>query len=158
MVEALEKDSAVRVVSPKLLYPDGRIQYAGASFTKELHPYHIGRFKKADQYNKEREIPWATFACALIRNELLGDGLDEEYKLGTFEDVDFCTKARFDGYKILYTPQATVYHYEGASVFTVNPVHYGQQQAANANLFFSRWGQWVKMNINAYPELYAEVT
>ena len=156
MVEALEKDPVNGVVSPKLLYPDGRIQYGGASFTESMQPYHFGRFKKADGYTIEREVPWATFACVLISRELLSEGLDAAYKLGTFEDVDFCTQARFNGYKILYAPQATVYHYEGASVFTVNKQHYQQQQQANGNLFYSRWAQWLRMNRNAYPKLYAE--
>ena len=156
MVGALEKDPANGVVSPKLLYPDGRIQYGGASFTESMQPYHIGRFKSKDSFNVEREIPWATFACALIRREILSEGLDAAYKLGTFEDVDFCTKARFNGYKIVYAPQVIVYHYEGASVFTVNKQHYQQQQQANGNLFYSRWSQWLRMNRNAYPEVYAE--
>lgn len=156
MVEALEKDFSNGIVSPKLLYPNGSIQYAGASFTPDLQPYHFGRFKKADSFNVEREIPWATFACALIRRELLKDGLDPAYKLGTFEDVDFCTKARFNGYKIIYAPQSQVYHYEGATVFTVNKTHYQQQQQANGNLFYSRWAQWLRMNRNAYPTLYKE--
>ena len=158
MVKVLEKDAANGVVTPKLLYPDGRIQYAGASFTDELQPYHFGRYKNADGYSVEREIPWGTFACALIRRELLADGLDSAYKLGTFEDVDFCVKARFNGYKILYAPQAQVYHYEGATIFTVNKVHWHQQQQANAQLFYSRWRNWLRMNRNAYPEIYAEDT
>jgi GT2 family glycosyltransferase len=174
LVEALEKDPRNGLVSPKLLYPDGRIQYAGASFTADMQPYHIGRFKNADSFNLEREVPWATFACALIKRELLGldfpyeqidcstgqrtllAGLDEAYKLGTFEDVDFCTKARFDGWKILFCPQSIVYHYEGATVFTINKMHYSQQQVANANLFYERWREWLRLNRNAYPELYAE--
>ncbi len=156
MVHALEKDAANGIVTPKLLYPDGRIQYGGASFNENLQPYHIGRFKQAECFNAERELPWGTFACALIRSELLVDGLDAAYKLGAFEDVDFCLKARLNGYKVLYAPQSRVYHYEGATVFTVNKQQYQQQQTANAQLFFNRWGQWVKMNRAAHPELYAE--
>jgi hypothetical protein len=183
LVAALEKDSSIGIVSPKLLYPDGRIQYGGSTFTPDLQPYHIGRYKNAEGFNVEREVPWATFACALIRRELLfssthpepltpigqnkpvqsiqvnGEsviGLDNAYKLGTFEDVDFCTQTRFNGYKILYCPQAKVYHYEGATVFTVNKAHYQQQQQANAQLFYGRWRDWLRMNRNAYPELYTE--
>lgn len=156
LVNVLEKDLDAGVVAPKLLYPDGRIQFGGASFTADLQPYHIGRYKKADSSTKERAVPWVTFACALIRKELLQNGLDDNYKLGTFEDVDFCTKARFLGYKIMYQPQASIYHYEGASVFTVNRTHYIQQQQANGELFYGRWRDWLRMNRNAHPEVYLE--
>lgn len=156
MVNVLESSPDIGIVTPKLLYPDGRIQYAGASFTEDMQPYHIGRFKNADGFNIEREVPWGTFACALIRRELLSDGLDDAYKLGTFEDVDLCCKARLNGYRIMYAPQAKVYHYEGASVFTVNKEHYMQQQQANAALFYSRWRDWLRYNRNAHPEVFQE--
>lgn len=154
LVEALQKDSSVGIASPKLLYPDGRIQYAGASFNGDVQPYHFGRFKNAEAYSTPRLLPWATFACVLIRRELLTDGLDENYKLGTFEDVDFCCRARFNGYKISYVPSSVLYHYEGASIFTLNQTHYRQQQLANANRFYSRWRTWLTMNRNTDPEVY----
>jgi GT2 family glycosyltransferase len=171
MVKVLESNPDIGIVTPKLLYPDGRIQYGGASFTQDMQPYHIGRFKNKDSFNSEREIPWGTFACALIRREILFTydfsdinfaktqpqvtGLDDAYKLGTFEDVDLCCKARLAGYKIMYAPQARVYHYEGATVFTVNKSHYQQQQQANAALFYSRWREWLRFNRNAHPEVYS---
>ncbi|MGD6850757.1 MAG: glycosyltransferase [Candidatus Bathyarchaeia archaeon] len=216
LVEALQKHPEAGLVSPKLLYPDGRIQYGGASFGADLQPYHFGRFKNAEKCSEFREIPWATFACVLIRRNLffeselsyesrdkkaaslfnnekpmkpwtketfpkelwafaseelkaalnagqtvyyykeLLSGLDEAYKLGTFEDVDFCCKARFNGWKVLYEPACRVYHYEGATVFTLSKAHYSQQQAANAALFYGRWRAWLSMNRNAYPEVYTE--
>lgn len=154
LVAALEADHLVAVASPKLLYPDGRIQYGGGGFNADLQPYHMGRFKKAPEFSVAREVPWATFACVLIRRELLQEGLDEAYRLGTFEDIDFCCRVRFGGWKVLYVPESVVFHYEGASVFGVNREHYGQQQAANAELFFGRWREWLRLNRNAFPEVY----
>jgi GT2 family glycosyltransferase len=156
LLEALNKDSNNGIVSPKLLYLDDRIQYAGASFNQDLQPYHIGRFKNSGCYDVEREIPWATFACALIRRELLGSGLDEAYKLGTFEDVDFCCNARIAAWKILYVPASVVYHYEGATISTLDKVRFSEQQKANVELFYGRWYNWLWLNRNAYPEIYSD--
>jgi GT2 family glycosyltransferase len=157
MVYALENHSDVGIVSPQLLYPAGRIQYAGATFNAQLQPYHIGRFKNPTVvHQKERTVPWATFACALIRRELLDQGLDEQYLLGYFEDVDFCTKVRFDGFKILYCPQVSIYHYEGATTSKMDSEKFDKQRVANAALFAERWADWLSFNRNAYPELYAE--
>jgi GT2 family glycosyltransferase len=158
LVQALDEDPSVGVASPMLLYPDGHIQYAGGTFNAQLQPYHIGRFKEpTDEFLKGREVPWATFACALIRRNLLVEGLSEQYLLGTFEDVDFCTKARFNGYKIMYIPEASIYHYEGATtVLNVNPEQFNKQQIANATLFQGRWANWLHMNRGAYPEIYAK--
>jgi GT2 family glycosyltransferase/ubiquinone/menaquinone biosynthesis C-methylase UbiE len=156
LVKALEKSPDRGVVSPKLLYPDGRIQYAGATFNAKSQPYHIGRFKHASLFSVEREIPTATFACVLLKREVLGEGLDEAYLLGTFEDTDACTQARFNGYSIWYCPQVVLYHYEGATVFTLAQDHYLVQQQVNAQRFLDRWGEWVRLNMNALPEVYQE--
>ena len=146
----------VAIVTPKLLYPDGRIQYAGATFTPEAMPYHIGRFKQASLYSEQREISTATFACAMIRRELLKDGLDEAFLMGTFEDTDFCVKQRFNGWKILYCPAVSLYHYEGATVLSLPREHYLMQQKENMRLFMERWASWVKEDIKQNPEVYKE--
>jgi len=156
LLEALYKDPNNGIVSPKLLYLDDRIQYAGASFNQDLQPYHIGRFKNVSSFSVEREVPWATFACVLIRRELLSSGLDEAYKIGTFEDVDFCCKARYNAWKILYVPTAVVYHYEGATMLKLDEIAYNVQQRLNADLFYTRWRDWLLLNRNAYPEIYSE--
>jgi len=158
LVDALEKDPTRGIVSPKLLYPDKRIQYAGATFNQKGYCYHIGRFRPAIMFSLEREIPIATFACVLIKRELLKDGLDEAYLLGTFEDMDFCMKARFEGWKVMYCPQVTLYHYESATQLTRFKDHFAVQQCVNWERFARRWIPWLIINRNAYPEVYEELS
>lgn len=142
------------IVSPKLLYPDGRIQYAGASFNKKGETFHIGRFKAGNLFNEEREVPTATFACVLIRRELLDGGLDEAYGLGTFEDVDFCCKTRKKGYSVWYCPSVTLYHYESATVWQLPMEQFTLQSQLNFRLFLSRWRDWLLEDMKANPEVY----
>jgi GT2 family glycosyltransferase len=154
LVHALKKDQSISIVSPKLLYPDKRIQYAGIAFNKNGLPYHIGRFKEADMFSSEREIPAATFACVLIKSELLKEGLDEGYLVGTFEDIDFCVKARFEGWKIRFCPQVTLCHYESATQFTRQKNVFALHQKVNAERFLGKWSSWLALNQSAFPEVY----
>lgn len=165
MIQELKADKQLGIVSPKLLYPPrnvndkiDRIQYAGATFNKDIQSFHIGRFKTDDNFNEARLIPTATFACVLIRKSLINliGGLDEDYKMGTFEDVDFCARTIFNGFKIKYLPSIKLYHYEGATQFTRLQDHFLLQQQLNARLFAIRWSAWIKLHRNAYPDLYAE--
>jgi GT2 family glycosyltransferase len=107
-------------------------------------------------FSLEREIPMATFACVLIKNELIKEGLDEAYLMGTFEDVDFCSKARFKGWKIIYCPQVTLYHYESATQSTRLPDQFAMQQLANARRFAHKWNQWLTKDRKENPGIYNE--
>jgi hypothetical protein len=52
----------------------------------------------------------------MVRRDLFEEvgGYDEAYLLA-FSDIDFCLKVYEKGYLNLYTPFASLYHYEGVS-------------------------------------------
>jgi len=126
MAEELDNDPNVGIVGARLLYPDTKepgirltVQHAGVARTVDGMPYHPFRNQPADSVNaaKRRELNAITFACALIRRSIWNDfgGLDEGYTGGNFEDIDFCWRVREAGYKVIYQPKATLYHYEHGS-------------------------------------------
>lgn len=154
LLNCIRKGKNRGIVSPKLLYPDGRIQYAGANFNKKCETHHIGRFKDGKMFNEEREIPTATFACVLMRRELLDEGLDEAYRMGTFEDVDFCCKTRKRGYSVWYCPSVALYHYESATIWQLPMNVFTVQSQLNFRLFLSRWRDWLLEDMKANPEVY----
>lgn len=146
----------VGIVGCKLLYPNELIQHAGVWFNEKLQSFHIGRFQSKEKYSTMREVPAVTFACALIKKELLRFGLDEGYWAGTFEDLDFCTQARSMGYKILYCPDATLYHYESATSLSLPSTFWHSITIRNATKFLNRWGSWLMQDMTFNPELYKE--
>lgn len=124
-MEALLKemeDPAVGIVGCKLLYPREKgepwgdtIQHAGVA-NDSRGPFHIWRGMPKDYppANVRREINCVTFACVLIRKSLWDEleGLDEGFVGGQYEDVGFAWASREMGWKVVYTPDAVVYHYE----------------------------------------------
>jgi len=116
MIKMAESDDKVGIVGCKLLYPDGTIQHAGVVF-KGLLPFHIGVRLPKEFYSEPRECKAVTFACALIKREVFDNGVwfDERYYPFLFEDMDYCFQALEKGWKIMYCPDAIVYHYEHAT-------------------------------------------
>ena len=43
------------------------------------------------------------------------NGLDTDYLIGNFEDVDYCLRARALNYKVIYEPSTYLYHFAGGS-------------------------------------------
>ena len=111
----LESDPKVGVVGCKLLYPDGRIQHVGGVI-KLWGAYHRGEGEKDwGQYDKTEYVDYVTGAVLLIKSKIIREIglLDEGFTPIYWEDSDWCLRARFHGYKIVYTPKPTLIHHCG---------------------------------------------
>ncbi|HEY1790727.1 MAG TPA: glycosyltransferase, partial [Verrucomicrobiae bacterium] len=129
------QESKAAVLGAKLLYADGTIQHAGIEFIKGV-PDHPHRHAPADlpAVNQRRELDMVTGACLMTARDLflsLG-GFDEIFRNGV-EDIDYCLRVRASGRKVVYEPQAVVYHLEGQSRGRFDHVN------ENLKIFFGRW-------------------
>lgn len=132
LIEKMEEDQNVAVSQPKLLsYKDKeRFEYAGAAggYLDYLgYPFCAGRVflnleQDKGQYDKEREIFWATGAAMFVKSKVFKElgGLDEDF-FAHMEEIDFCWRVKNAGYKVMYYPQSKVYHFGAATLQTNNP-------------------------------------
>lgn len=112
------------MVGAKLLYPDGTINHAGISLSREDGLAHV-LFERepAEDLGTQflphaaRNVAAVTGACLLTRTALyrqLG-GFDETKLPVAYNDVDFCLRAGAAGYRSVYTPQAVLRHVGSAT-------------------------------------------
>ncbi len=105
-------------------------EYAGAAggFIDILgFPFCRGRLfntleKDTGQYDEPTEVFWATGAALFVRADLfhgLG-GFDSRF-FAHMEEIDLCWRIQNHGYKVMYTPDSTVYHLGGGSLPKSNP-------------------------------------
>lgn len=68
------------------------------------------------QFNRRHQIDLATGACMMVKSEVFEKiGLfDEKYFL-YLEDMDFCTRAKAAGARIIFEPQAIIWHKNAGS-------------------------------------------
>lgn len=122
MVEQLEAHPDVGVLAPRLTDSDGNAQASVRRFPTYRNmlgalfgrggDYRMSGF----DYDRPREVEQPMASCLLFRSEVLERvGLFDEQFPMFFNDVDLLRRVRDAGWKILYYPEVSVWHYLGAS-------------------------------------------
>jgi GT2 family glycosyltransferase len=84
----------------------------------------------------EREIDWQSGCCVMFRGALLKrlGGFDEQF-FYQFEEVDLCRRVWNAGYRIRFTPEASITHLGGQSVKRF-PVRFAIEVCRNGYRYF----------------------
>jgi GT2 family glycosyltransferase len=88
-----------------LIYPDGQNRGRGSGQTDH------------GQFNRTEEVLWPDGCAAMYRREMLEDvgGFDEDF-FAYADDAELGLRARWAGWRCLYTPDAVVRHHRGATL------------------------------------------
>jgi GT2 family glycosyltransferase/glycosyltransferase involved in cell wall biosynthesis len=140
---ASSQEQDIGIVGARLLYPDGRIQFAGTVRNLGAPQWfdHRYRFKPADWGPAGLASPAlaVTGACMYVRRATIDavGPLDERYPMA-YEDVDWCLRAWQAGFRVLYFPAASLYHRESVT----RGMEVGEREQASQRLFWERWGEF----------------
>jgi len=141
---AASRAEDVGIVGAKLLYPDGRIQFAGTVRNRDAPEWFDHRYRFKPGGWGPAAIPGhvlaVTGACMYVRREAIERVglLDEDYPMA-YEDVDWCLRAWQAGLRVLYCPTATLYHHESVTRGT----DVGERERVSQRVFWERWGAFL---------------
>lgn len=113
----------IGAVGIRLLYPNGRIQHAGVIMGIQARAAHafagcrIDDHRAFGQLQAARNYCAVTAACMFTRREVFQQmgGFDEARFKIAYNDVDYCMRLWKAGYRVVYTPHASLIHHESAS-------------------------------------------
>lgn len=128
----MKKNASLGVIGCKLLNKDNTIQPSAGFFPDltrvflwmtflddllsrflSIRPYHV---ENRNFYHKIQEVDWVTGACFLIsRKAVEKAGLLDEKIFMYGEEVEWCYRIKYAGFRVEYYPQASIYHYKGQS-------------------------------------------
>ncbi len=137
----------VGIVGARLVYADKRLQHAGV--VTGIHdvadhvflsrpmdePGYMGRSQCVQNYSA------VTAACMLIRKSVFLEvgGMDEEELAVLYNDVDLCLKVGESGYKIVWTPFATLVHHASRSVCELGDEQDKVRRRSEVYTMYDRW-------------------
>lgn len=131
LIAFADANSDIDIVGPKVLNPDDTLQYScrrfpdlGAGFFRNTP---LGRLFPKNRYATNylmsdwdhatvRDVDWVSGCALLIRREALdrAQGFDEGFYMYC-EDVDLCYRVHEAGWRVVYFPDAVIYHIIGRS-------------------------------------------
>lgn len=131
------------IAGSRLVYPDGRLQEAGALAFADGSGWNLGRFESryASAYRARREVDYVSGAALMIRRATFHTvgGFDVRYQPGYYEDTDLAFAIRKFGQHVCVEPASTVIHYEGISAGTDTDAGMKRFQRINQAKFVAKW-------------------
>lgn len=138
-----EAHASAAIVAPQFLAPDRSLSEAGGIIWRDATGVNYGRGADSHHYQFQftRDVDYGSAAALLVRREVWValDGFDERYAPMYYEDVDLCFRAREQGWRVLYEPNAMVVHAEGSTAGTDESSGHKRFQAINREKFRERW-------------------
>jgi N-acetylglucosaminyl-diphospho-decaprenol L-rhamnosyltransferase len=158
MVAYMDDHSATGALGPQLLYADGRVQSSRRRFPGLRTAYVESTFLQSwfarseilEQYyvldqpdDETQAVDWVVGACLLMRRKTLDEvgPLDESFFMYS-EELDWCYRAKQQGWDVVYFPTAQVVHHAGKSSEQVLPVRHIQFQRSKVLFFKKHHSTW----------------
>lgn len=153
IISFMENNSSIGLVMPKILYPNGSIQYLAklipspfVFFARRFLPIPFIKKKISDKfelrfsgYNKIMEAPYLSGCFMFFKAQVLKElnGFDEKIFMH-MEDLDISRRCYEAGYKTIYYPNQVVYHdhlYKTFLTFANLKMYF-----ISAFYYFNKWG------------------
>jgi GT2 family glycosyltransferase len=130
-----------------LRFPDETIQHGGVilGLGDAALAYHegvpVGQPGYCGRALLDQDLSCVTAACMVVRRQVFDQlaGFDESFEV-SFNDVDFCLRLRAAGWRIVWTPEARLYHTESTSVRQI-PGRVSQYQDESRRM----WERWASV-------------
>jgi GT2 family glycosyltransferase len=166
IISFMEKDKTIGLIMPKILYPNGEIQYLAkllptpfVFFVRRFLPFKNIKKKISDKfelrfsdYNLIMEVPYLSGCFMVFRNEALKkiNGFDEKIFMH-MEDLDITRRCYDAGFKTLFYPNQVVYHDHIYKTFlTFNNL---KMYFSSAFYYFNKWGWIIDKKRNSINKL-----
>ncbi|GAB6087928.1 glycosyltransferase family 2 protein [Alkaliphilus crotonatoxidans] len=138
MKKCILSDPIIGMVGPRSNFVGGLQLIRGPRLEHQLE--FTRRF---NQHNPEKwfDLDFLSGFCLLIKREVINQIglLDERFGIGSYEDNDYCTRARRAGFRLVCAGDTFVYHL-GSQTFKGNRLNDVKIGAENHKKYIDKWG------------------
>jgi len=147
LVRTFEVHSNAGAVGPKIIYPNNRLQEAGALVNRDCSSHLIGLTDDPElpRYNYVRAVDYCSGVCLLIKTDIFHEigGFDDDLAPSYCEDIDLCFRLRQRGLQILYNPKALITHHLSVTSDSLDKTHKLQCVTTNQQKLSEKWQEQI---------------
>jgi GT2 family glycosyltransferase len=142
-LRVLDADPRVAVVGPKVVAREDPtrlwLAWGDVTYRQSLVALHGAGVADGPAFATERDVDWVA-GCTMWmpRRALAAIGLFDEAFFAYHEEVDWCTRARRAGWRVVYSPAAVVTHTGRGSAGGRTSVRIRKYFAARNSILFAR--------------------
>ncbi len=141
MIAHAERDEKAGIVGPRTNYAAGYQMIRNPKYgsLEELEPY--AESLRLEHFGQAETVPGLIGFCMLIKRCVIDKvGLfDERFKIGNWEDADYCMRVKQAGYNLVMAQDVFVHHF-GSRTFVGNGIDLRGHLEENKRLFEEKWG------------------
>jgi len=164
LIASMEKTPDAAIMSPRLVYRDGRLQFCGRdpwtamTFIKsDISLFHHD-YSKVTKYTNRKGIFQTynvTGACFLIKQSVFRElGFFDERYFFCPEDIALSTLANKRGYKCYVDPSVTLYHFAGETRSKVKVATLPSQRKGSI-IYFANGNKLRKFGLECYVAIFS---
>lgn len=124
LIKIIQNDSKIGAIGPRMVSEHGHTQLSYWRFPTLLNTltslFHLDRWNNHKNYgsqstDKHVAVDSISGGAILICKSVFNDLMGFDNNLFWMEDIDFCYRAKNNGYHIIYHPETKVIHHQGKS-------------------------------------------
>lgn len=138
------RDAGVVQVGPKLLYPDGYLQEAGARIRENGGGVMLGLTEdpEAPCHSRSRQVDYVSAACVAFRRRDFAavGGFDDVFAPAYCEDADLALRMQADGRRVIFEAESVVVHHLSKTTQATGQAEKLALANRNQLTLLERWG------------------
>ena len=147
LVAVAESDPKIGMVGPKIYYfdPPDQIWFAGGDVLLNRGVVRHRGIRETDhgQFDQVSDCDYITGCAMMVRREVVEQiGVLDPAYLAYYEDTDWCMRARRAGWRIVYAPQARMWHKISASTGGQLTRYKIRHRLRSGLIFFGRYARF----------------
>ena len=150
LLSVFDEYENIGAVGGRLIYPNGRLQEAGCILWKEGNALGYGRNDDPFNYKYSylKDVYFVSGALLLTKTGLFVDSgkFDERYAPAYSEEVDYCIRLHYQGYRVVYNPFSMMIHHEFGSGKSANAI---ELQKTNNKKLAEKWDDYIQSSYTA---------
>lgn len=159
LYQYMEDHPKIGMIGPKILYPDGSLQYSSYRFPTFLQPVYSrtkfgnkGRGKKVKDHflmkdfdhNSTIPVDWIMGSAMFVRSDAIDDvGMFDDRYWMYAEDSDWCRRMWESGWPVYYVHNITIKHVHGRGSASVPGIFKALLKNKLARIHIKSWLQYM---------------